>query len=96
MLVQLLFLKGTIFLNIKQLTSMCDSSILTSDINYNLDSLSFREVNYVEAFEEYEYELLLSNDEGQSLIQEWGVRSRTELYERHDADEIDIVNVPAS
>lgn len=75
---------------------MCDSIILTSDINNNLDSLSFREVNYVEAFEEYEYELLLSNDGGQSLIQEWGVRSNTELYERHDADEIDIVNVTAS
>jgi hypothetical protein len=75
---------------------MCDLIILTSDINNNLDSLSFREVNYVEAFEEYEYELLLSNDEGQSLIQEWGVRSNAELYECHDADEIDIVNVTAS
>jgi hypothetical protein len=53
-------------------------------------------VNYVEAFEEYEFELLLSNDEGQSLILEWGVRSSTELYERHDADEIDIVNVTTS
>lgn len=46
----------------------------------------------MEAFEEYEYELQLSVDDVQSLIQEWGVRSNTEFYERHDTDEIDDVN----
>ena len=68
-----------------------DSMILTGDITDCLHSLSFREVNYVEAFEEYEYELLLSVDGIQSLIQEWGVISNTEHYERHDTDEIDNV-----
>ena len=71
--------------------TICDSMILTSDIMDCFYSLSFREVNYVEAFEEYEYELLLSNDEAQSLIQEWGMPSNTELYDRHDQCEIDSV-----
>lgn len=41
------------------------------------DSLSFREVNYVEAFQEYEYELIPASPEICQLIVDWGTHSVT-------------------
>lgn len=64
---------------------------MNSDINKNcrIFSLSFREVNYVQVFGEYEYELLPADEGINSLIQEWGACSTTRAYTGHDDDESD-------
>lgn len=64
---------------------------MNSDITkkYRFFSLSFREVNYVQVFGEYEYELLPADEGINSLIQEWGACSSTRAYAGHNADESD-------
>jgi hypothetical protein len=52
----------------------------------NTNSLSFREINYVEAFKEYEYELLPNSEELTSTINEWGSHARINSYNNNEDD----------
>jgi hypothetical protein len=52
-----------------------------------MNSLSFREINYVEAFKEYEYELLPCSEEITSMINEWGSHASINPYNNEDDDE---------
>jgi hypothetical protein len=50
-------------------------------------SLSFCEFNYVEAFKEYEYELLTSTDGIDAMISGWSSHANIIPYECVDLDE---------
>ena len=56
-------------------------------VNLLFFSLSFREVNYVKVFGEYEYELLPDDEGIKFMIQEWGTRSVCGTYEGHNDDD---------
>jgi hypothetical protein len=73
-------------LSLLQPTIFYNNRILTSPKKQYFSSLSFREVNYVKVFGEYEYELLPDDEETKSLIQKWGASLISRAYEGHNGD----------
>jgi hypothetical protein len=77
------FLKGDLIHNKTHFPKYLTSNVTDKSLLY---SLSFREVNYVKVFGEYEYELLADDEGNTSLIKEWGACSISRSYEGHDGN----------